>query len=66
MNSPVACVHSRIDGVPVDIIEDTENIFAIRDVGGIRPNVVAAFRLDQGIQLRFVASNRTDLHVIGS
>jgi hypothetical protein len=26
---------------------------------------VAAFRLDQGIQLRFAASNRTDLHVLG-
>jgi hypothetical protein len=28
-------------------------------------NAVAAFRLDQGIQLRFVASNRADLHVLG-
>jgi hypothetical protein len=26
---------------------------------------VAAFRPDQGIQLRFVASNRADLHVLG-
>jgi hypothetical protein len=39
--------------VLVDTIKDTENIFAIRNVGSIRPNAVAAFRLDQGIQLRF-------------
>src|SRR5271156_126008 len=55
----------RFSKFTVDTIEDTENIFAIRDVGGIRPDVLAAFRLDQGIQPRFVASNRADLHVLG-
>ena len=43
--------------VAVDTIEDTENILAIRNVGSIRPDTLAAFRLDQGIQFRFVASN---------
>jgi hypothetical protein len=55
----------RCPEVMVDTIKDMENIFAIRNVGGIRPNAVAAFRLDQGIQLRFVASDCADLHVLG-
>src|SRR5579862_5491760 len=50
--------------VTVDTLEDPQNIFAIRDVGGIRPNVVAAFRFDQSIQLRFVSSDRSHLHVL--
>jgi hypothetical protein len=34
-------------------------------IDSTRPNAVAASRLDQGIQLRFLASNRADLHVLG-
>src|SRR5271169_6764952 len=51
--------------VTVDTIKDTENIFAIRNVGSIRPNTLAASRLDQGVQPRFVASDCSDLHVFG-
>src|ERR1700722_7728351 len=42
----------------------SEITFAIQDVGGIRPSVVAALEFDPGIQLSFVASNRVDLYVI--
>jgi hypothetical protein len=55
----------RLSKIMVDTIEDAENIFATRNVGGIGPNTFAAFRLDQGVQLRLVARNRADLHALG-
>ena len=41
------------------------NTFALRDVGGIPPDAIAAFRLDQRIQPRFAASDCADLRVLG-